>query len=245
MNEAEGAQEQHAKKKLNISAGKLLSVEMDNFVVIKKEGIIEIVRKKKEYEPSDFWIKREDVERMFATAKSLRDRCILKLLYFAMMRRNEVRSLRIEDVNFDTRMLNLQITKRGRPRSIPIISDSLLDDLRLVIGKRTSGWVFLSKSKDGRLSNVAINDIVAKAGADAGIVNPNPHRKKINPHILRHSFARYLRRQQPPIAIEVLQKLLGHKSVKTTMDIYASADMEFVRGELERCANSKIAQSNT
>jgi len=184
---------------------------------------------------SDYWLAREDCEKIISAATSLRDRCIIKLLYFAMMRRNEVRSISIEDIDFTNRLLNLRITKRGKPRTIPVIEPSLLDDLRLIAGNRKQGWLFVSKSKDGRLSNKAINDIVLKSAQLAGIQSPNPQRKGINPHLFRHSFARWLRRQNPPIAIEVLQKLLGHASVSTTLNVYGSADVPFMASELARC----------
>jgi len=39
----------------------------------------------------------------------------------------------------------------------------------------------------------------------------------------------------PLIAIEVLQKILGHSDIKTTMNIYGSADLQFMEDELHRC----------
>lgn len=222
-----------ANAKLNVSHAILLS----EFEATKKGRELQVKRKKPEQvnQASDFWLKREDVELIISRARNLRDRCLLKLLYFGMVRRNEARSLRIEDIDFANLRLNLRITKRSKPRTVPIFENGVFDDLRLYIEKRTIGWVFLSKSKDGRLSNKAINDIVGQTAELAGIKQPNPRLKTLNPHIFRHSFARYLRRRNPPIAIEVLQKLLGHKSVKTTIDIYGSADLTFIEDELKRC----------
>ncbi|MFA5077354.1 MAG: tyrosine-type recombinase/integrase [Candidatus Micrarchaeia archaeon] len=215
------------------------SIQLPQFEAREEAGQLQVKRKKPDQvnQSSDFWLKQEDVLKLIGSARSLRDRCILKLLYFGMLRRNEARSLRIEDIDFPRHRLNLHITKRSKPRSVPITEPGVFDDLRLYLEKRATGWVFVSKSKDGRLSNTAINDIVGLTAQLAGIANPNPRLRKLNPHILRHSFARHLRRQSPPIAIEVLQKLLGHKSVSTTMNIYASADLDFMEEELKRCSS--------
>lgn len=207
------------------------------YKIKEKDGITHIVPQKIKdvNQASDFWLSYEQVDTIIQSAKSIRDRTIIRLLYFGMLRRDEVRSLKIEDLNFVDKTLHLKITKRGKPRSVPIIQREIWSDLPLILGNRKIGWVFSSKTKDGRLSLKAINDIVGKTAVIAKIKNPNPKRKNMNPHILRHSYARFLRRQQPPIAIEVLQKLLGHASVKTTMDVYATADLEFIKAELERC----------
>ncbi len=231
--QAKGKQEQ-----VQVASSKLNTSE--RFEAKEKAGKLVLKKQKKVNERADFWLKPEDVERIISAAASFRDRCIIKLLYFAMMRRDEVRSLEIPCVDFANRRLNLTHTKGNKPRSIPIVQEGLLDDLRLVIeDDRKAGWVFRSKVKDGRLSLKAINDIVGGAARRAGVASPVPGMKNVHPHILRHSYARFLRRQQPPIAIEVLQKLLGHTSVKTTLDIYARADLDFMETELKRCSTSK------
>lgn len=234
-----GQAEQAAPPKLNASH----AIALSEFQAKQKDGQLVIRPKKPERvnQNSDFWLKREQVDLLLSAARSLRDRCLLKLLYFGMLRRNEARSLKIEDCDFTAKRLNLKITKRSKPRTVPIMEPGVWDDLRLSVGSRKAGWVFASKSKDGRLSPKAINDIVAQSAKAAALAQPNPNLRRMNPHILRHSFARHLRRQTPPIAIEVLQKLLGHSSVRTTMDIYGTADLEFMEDELRRCTKERQA----
>jgi len=224
-------------QKLNRIAPKALTMQISGFQVQRRAGQLQVKPHKPEQvnQASDFWLKREVVEKIISKCRTLRDRCIHKLLYYGLMRRNEVRSLKIEDIDFARKRLHLQITKRSKPRTVPVLMPGVIEDVQLLIEKRKSGWVFLSKSKDGRLSNKTINDIVGDTAELAGVKTPNPRRKNMNPHIYRHSFARHLRRQKPPIAIEVLQKLLGHKDIRTTMNIYGSADMEFIEEEMARC----------
>ena len=65
-----------------------------------------------------------------------------------------------------------------------------------------------------------INHITAKAGKKVGIENPNPRFKHINPHIFRHSIARYLKNKG--FSVEWIQNFLGHASYKTMMDMKCS-----------------------
>ncbi|UCE08901.1 MAG: site-specific integrase, partial [bacterium] len=52
-----------------------------------------------------------------------------------------------------------------------------------------------------------INHITAKAGERAGIKNPKPRLKHINPHIFRHSIARYLKNKG--FSVEWIQNFFG------------------------------------
>lgn len=63
-----------------------------------------------------------------------------------------------------------------------------------------------------------INYIVASVAECAGVSNPNPRYKNVSPRLLRHSFARNWKRAGG--SLESLQKLLGHASLKTTLDVY-------------------------
>ena len=229
-----GENEANSSEKLNASHAVMLS----EFQVRKKGEELQVAPKKPQRvnERADFALRHEDALRILAASESQRDRTIIGLLYYALMRRDEVRSLAIENLDLINRRLNLTRTKGSKPRSIPIVENILIDDLRQLAGKRTKGWVFPSKSKDGRLSNKAINDIVAKTATKAGVSNPAPGMKNVNPHIFRHSRARFLRRQNPPIAIEVLQRIMGHSTIRTTLDIYGRPDLAFMEEELKRCS---------
>jgi len=75
-----------------------------------------------------------------------------------------------------------------------------------------------------------INHITKKAGERADMKNPNPALKHINPHIFRHSIARFLKSRD--FSAEWIQNFLGHASFKTTMDMYGTLSIDEMQGEV-------------
>jgi integrase len=72
---------------------------------------------------------------------------------------------------------------------------------------------------------------VEKIGRRAGISNPNPILKHINPHIFRHSIARYLKNKG--FLAEWIQNFVGDASYKTTMDMYGRLSIDEKQQEAE------------
>ena len=63
-------------------------------------------------------------------------------------------------------------------------------------------------------------------------LSTNPKYKNITCHLFRHSFSREWKKQGG--SIESLAKILGHTSVKTTLDEYGTEDIEEVQENYER-----------
>ena len=85
---------------------------------------------------------------------------------------------------------------------------------------------------DKSLTTRRINYIVQRAGERAEIKNPNPALTHINPHIFRHSIARYLKSKG--FSAEWIQNFLGHASFKTTMDMYGTISIDEMQEEAEK-----------
>jgi len=66
-------------------------------------------------------------------------------------------------------------------------------------------------------------------GAKAGISNPNPRLVNINPHLLRHSFARHYLAKGGDL--RKLSQLLGHANVAITHAVYGTASEEEMQDE--------------
>ncbi|MCH8329975.1 MAG: tyrosine-type recombinase/integrase [Bacteroidetes bacterium] len=80
--------------------------------------------------------------------------------------------------------------------------------------------------------NFEFENITQKAGERAEIKNPNPRLQHINPHIFRHSIARFLKSKN--LSAEWIQNFLGHASFKTTMDMYGTISINEMQEDVEK-----------
>lgn len=182
---------------------------------------------KQQLKASAYHLKPSEVKKIIYSTINFRDRCLLKTLYWAGLRREEARTLDVRDIDFDRK--RIKVTGKGnKTRIIPVIDEDFLSDLNHLIGKSSQGPVFLGPNSKP-LSARRINYIVQKAGERSGIKNPNPALKNINPHIFRHSIARFLKSQG--FSAEWIQNFLGHASFKTTMDMYGTISIDEMQDE--------------
>ena len=202
----------------------------DQYELIKYKGRMKIKKVEDELKDSQFHLTEEELKKVEDNAPSNRDRVMIELMGRCGLRRNEARSLKIEDIDFGRGFLHLKITKRSKRRSVPVPRDTLRE-LKWLVGKRQTGWVFLSK-RGHRLSNTQINRIVAKAGENAGITPPNPKKKHIHPHMLRHTFAWMWKHSGK--RMDILQLVLGHSTITTTTEMYGTPSLSDIKEEFEK-----------
>ena len=181
---------------------------------------------------SAYHLKPSEVKKLIIQANSFRDRCLLKSLFWLGLRRKELCSLDVRDIDFDRKRLKVR-GKGDKVRIIPIIEDEVLSDLKHLIGPRKEGSVFLS-NQGKPVSIRLVNYIVEKIGEASNIENPHPGRKHLNPHIFRHSIARFLKSKG--FSAEWIQNFLGHESYKTTMDMYGTISID----EMQEVAQRKL-----
>lgn len=169
----------------------------------------------------------EEVKRLINAAVSFRNRVLLRTLYLTGIRREELCNLDVADIQLDRRRILIQHGKGDKFRIVPF-PESLANDLRALIGRRSTGTVFISQ-RGGRLNPRTVNYVLAKVGKDADLTNPNPKRKEINPHLLRHSLARHYLKHGG--RMHLLSQILGHANVSITHGVYGTASEEEVQSE--------------
>ena len=180
---------------------------------------------------SAYHLKPADVRKLLLSASNFRDRCLIKTLWWLGVRRSELITLDVRDLDAKRKRMTIHKGKGGKTRVIPIINDEYLSDLLLLIGSRKTGPIFLS-NRHRAMSLRSVNRIVASLGAQAGLVNPNPRLTHLNPHLFRHSIARFLKSKR--FSAEWIQNFLGHESYKTTMDMYGTLSIDEMQEVAER-----------
>jgi len=172
------------------------------------------------------FLRPDQVGAILNVPASLRDRLILRLLYFCALRLSEVLGLKLEDVDFENRIIRIchAITPSGLPkeykeRLVPVDS-STLGLIKEYAGPRTQGRLF-------QIGRRQVQKIVKKCAREVAI----PGWERFTPHKLRHSFAVHW--VQSGGDIERLRRILGHSNLTTTQ-IYLQFMFNDVRREYDR-----------
>ena len=98
---------------------------------------------------------------------------------------------------------------KGKKDRYTLLSQRTLQTLREYCRVyKPHNWLFEGQAADHYTTD-SVAAIVRRAVKNAGI------KKRVTPHTLRHSFATHL--LEAGVALPVIQKLLGHSSIKTTM----------------------------
>ena len=141
---------------------------------------------------------------------------IIKILANTGLRISELLNLTLDDIQEKD---SLYIVGKGKKERPVEISGSLRADIEHYIESREkittkTPYLFISTWKR-KLSVDRVQSTFRVLAAKAGL------RKKVTPHILRHSFATWL--NDEGIDIRTIQELLGHSSITTTQ-IYTHID---------------------
>jgi integrase len=158
---------------------------------------------------SAYHLKPSDLQKLLLSASNFRDRCLLKTLWWLGVRRSELTTLDVRDVDVERKRVIIRKGKGGKTRVVPVINDEYLSDLLMLIGGRKTGPIFLS-NRHRAMSLRSVNRIVATLGVQAGISNPNPRLTHLNPHLFRRAIARFLKPKR--FSAEWIQNFLGHES---------------------------------
>lgn len=190
---------------------------------------------KQQMRASAYHLKPAEIKKLVIACANFRDRCIIKTLYWLGLRRQELVNLDVRDIDFERKRVNVRQGKGGKTRIVPMIDDEYIGDVKHLIGARKEGPVFLS-NQNKNLSLRAVNYIIEYTGKKAGVENPHPARKHLNPHLFRHSIARFLKSKG--FSAEWIQNFLGHQSYKTTMDMYGTISID----EMQEVAERKLSE---
>lgn len=168
----------------------------------------------------------DEVARLIDAAGNLQARTILMTLYSTGMRRSELVGLRVEDIDSERMVIHIHQGKGRKDRDVPLCP-RLLETLREYWRwKKPKTWLFPGQPpQTGKhLTDKAVWYVCNDAAEHAGI------RKRVSPHMLRHSFATHLLEDGADLA--TIQVLLGHADLEAT-SIY----LHLSRRHLDKAVN--------
>ncbi|MBR0986115.1 tyrosine-type recombinase/integrase [Bradyrhizobium liaoningense] len=168
-----------------------------------------------------------------------RDRTLLALALQTGLRVSELIGLSCGDIVLGTGAHVRCVGKGRKQRSTPIRKDSVkvLRDWLAERGGAETDPLFVS-NRNQRLSRDAVEQIVRKHVKAASANCPSLKKKRVTPHVLRHSAAMQL--LQNGVDRTVIALWLGHESVETTQ-MYIHADIQLKERAMARTHPVKAA----
>jgi site-specific recombinase XerD len=153
----------------------------------------------------------DEVGALLAAPNNLKHRALLATVYATGVRRNEVVHLKITDIDSSRMVVHVRQGKGRKDRDV-MLSPQLLALLREYWkAYRPSLWLFPGRDPQTPYAPKTLRHILDRAKRLAG------SRPQVTLHTLRHCFATHLMEQGANL--RVIQKLLGHRSLRTT-EIY-------------------------
>ncbi len=176
----------------------------------------------------------EEVVRILVAAGNLKHQCIIGMFYSTGARREELLNMRVADVDMDRMQVAIRAGK-GKKDRITLLSQRMAVALEKYLNEYNPHYWLFEGVERKKYSGTSITKVVRDARIAAGI------KKKITPHVLRHSFATHL--MDNGTDTRYIQELLGHKSLETTA-IYAhvsTKDFQKIISPLDRIfENNKL-----
>jgi site-specific recombinase XerD len=158
----------------------------------------------------------EEITRILDHTTNLKHWAIIATFYATGLRCNELRHLKVEDIDSRRMVVHVRVAKGGIPRDIGL-SPLLLERLRMYWRwQKPRHWLFPSQMRpDQPMERKTIRLACNNAGRRAGI------NKQVSPHVYRHSYATHM--LEAGADLRTIQVLLGHaKLADTTVYLHLS-----------------------
>jgi integrase/recombinase XerD len=154
----------------------------------------------------------EEIQRMFDVCENLKHRAILALLYSCSLRSSELINLKWTDVDRSRMIINIRQAKGRKDRQVGL-NEKLIEILTAYYKQYKPVEYILNGQSSPQYSKESVLQVIKQLADKAGIEN-----KRVYTHLMRHCSATHM--LESGVDLNLIQRLLGHKSVKTTA-IYA------------------------
>jgi len=177
-------------------------------LLVPSSTVMENIGKVKEVHRLPMVLTVDEVAAMLRATNNIKHRAMIEVLYSTGIRLDECVNLQWRDIDRHRMLVDVKCGKGKRQRYTIIGHRALATLAEYYHVYHPREQVFEGRCHDGLISRRLIAKVVSSAAQRARIDKP------VSPHTLRHCFATHLMEQN--VSIRVIQKLLGHSSIKTT-----------------------------
>jgi len=151
-----------------------------------------------------------ELDALLGRIRVVKYKMVLMVCYGAGLRISEAVGLRVSDIDRARKVLIVRQGKGLKDR-FTLLPERLYQELRAYWkeDKLRGELLFPGENEGAPVSPQTIGTALREAVLNSGLL------KKAAPHTMRHCFATHL--LELGVDIRVIQELLGHKSIKTTM----------------------------
>jgi integrase/recombinase XerD len=166
------------------------------------------------------------------TQQGCRDYALLLFLFNSGARASEVAALKISDIDWHQHCV-LLTGKGNKQRTCPLWRVTI-EQLRSIAAQRTPDQSLFINCRGDPITRFGIHTLVERNASKACKIVSSIKKKKVSPHVVRHTTGTFLLRSG--VDINTIRAWLGHVSLDTT-NIYVETDLETKARALAKCAS--------
>ncbi|MGY6648304.1 tyrosine-type recombinase/integrase [Wenyingzhuangia sp. IMCC45574] len=223
-------------KKIAISTHRQFISAMNHYLTFTKAGFLldfNIDAPKKDTKLPNV-LSKEEIIRLIQVTKNLKHRLCITLLYSSGLRIGELLSLQLKDIDFDRKLIRIEMAKGRKDRYVPL-ANSILPMLHNYITTYSpKKYLIENHYEHKQYKSSSVRHFLKKSCIAANI------QKHVTPHTLRHSYGTHL--LESGTDIRYIQQFLGHSNPKTTM-IYTHVQSEALQ-KIKNPLDLIVAQLN-
>jgi len=159
-----------------------------------------------------------DVRRIICNLPTLQSKVFYLTLYSLGLRLKEAITLKVDDIDKDRKVVHVRNGKGSRDRVIPLPAITLRGLRAYYRTHKNHKLLFPALGHDQGKQAGTVDKPVSPNGVQGALrrtVRKLGIKKHVHPHVFRHSYATHMPEANVPI--HHVQKLLGHKDLKSTM----------------------------
>ena len=160
----------------------------------------------------------QEVRKIIYALPTLQSHTFYLTLYSLGLRLREATSLQVKDILSERGLVHIHGGKGALDRMVPLPKITLLTLRKYYKTHRNPKWIFPALGHNGGKDAHFAKAQVSDSGVQGVLQRTLKHlgfKKHVHPHVFRHAYATHL--LEANIPIRHVQKILGHKTLKSTM----------------------------